>query len=147
MFKSVLVVCVGNICRSPVGERLLRAALPKLNIASAGLAAMVGEGADEVAQAASAEKGIDLSGHIARMMTPELGADYDLILVMEKSHRNEIARRMPQLVGRTMLFGQWIDGGADVPDPYKRPREMHDRTVSLIQRAGDEWIARLKAKE
>lgn len=147
MFKSVLVVCVGNICRSPVGERLLSSALPGLKIASAGLDAMVGEAADSDAFAAAAEQGVDLSGHVGRLLTPELGAGYDLILVMEKSHRNDIARRMPQLVGRTMLFGQWIDGGVDIPDPYRHSRGTHDRTVALIRRAGEAWVPRLKVKE
>lgn len=147
MIKSVLVVCVGNICRSPVGERLLAAALPELKVASAGLHAMVGEAADDCASEAAADQGIDLSDHVGRQLTPELGAGYDLILVMERIHRHEIARRHPQLVGRTMLFGQWIDGGLDILDPYRQSRGTHDRTVALVRRAGEAWIARLKVKE
>ncbi|MFA9231998.1 MAG: protein tyrosine phosphatase, partial [Microgenomates group bacterium] len=46
MFNSILVVCVGNICRSPVGERVLQAALPNLIVSSAGVAALVGNPAD-----------------------------------------------------------------------------------------------------
>lgn len=144
MFKSILVVCVGNICRSPVGERLLAAALPDVTVRSAGLDAMVGYPADNVASDVAATHGIDLSGHVARKLTPELGAAHDLILVMEKSHRHEIVSRMPQLSGRTMLFGQWIDGGVDVPDPYRRPREIHETTVSLIRKAGEAWVSRLR---
>ena len=83
----------------------------------------------------------------AQGWTPELGMAHDLLLVMEKSHRNEIAERMPQLVGRTMLFGQWIDGGIDLSDPYRRPRVIHDQTVALIRRAGAEWIARLNPRK
>ena len=147
MFKSVLVVCVGNICRSPVGERVLADALPHLQIGSAGLHALVGQAADPLTRDAALAQGLSLDGHIARKLTPELGMAHDLLLVMEKSHRNEIAERMPQLVGRTMLFGQWIDGGIDLSDPYRRPRVIHDQTVALIRRAGAEWIARLNPRK
>lgn len=144
MFRSVLVVCVGNICRSPVGERLLAAALPDLRVGSAGLHAMVGYPADPVTAAAALRLGIDVSGHAGRLLTPALGADHDLILVMETVHRQEIAARFPQLSGRTMLFGQWIEGGTDIPDPYRRPQAVHEQTVSLIRRAGEAWVPRLR---
>lgn len=143
MFQSVLVVCVGNICRSPVGERLLASALPSLRIGSAGLHAMEGYPADTVTAEASRQHGIDLDGHVARMLTPALGARHDLILVMERAHRREISERFPELVGRTMLFGQWIDGGADIPDPYRKPAQVHEQTVALIRRAGAAWVTRL----
>lgn len=144
MFGSVLVVCVGNICRSPVGERLLSASLPGITVGSAGLGALVGQPADPLATEAAAAQGIDLGGHVARQLTAALGARHDLILVMERDHRRDIAQTLPQLAGRTMLFGQWIDGGTDIPDPYRRPRAAHDATVALIRRAADGWIDRLR---
>ena len=143
MFQSVLVVCIGNICRSPVGERVLSAALPNLKVGSAGLHAMTGYPADAATADAAQRQGVDLDGHLARMLTPTLGAEHDLILVMERAHRREIGERFPQLVGRTMLFGQWIDGGAEIPDPYRRPAIVHEQTVSLIRRAGEAWVSRL----
>lgn len=143
MFQSVIVVCIGNVCRSPVGEKLLSDALPKLKISSAGLHALVGEPANSVTCAAAADRGIDLSGHVARQFTSELGVTHDLILVMEKSHRTEIAQRFPYLVGRTMLFAQWLKASPDVDDPYRKPREAHDQTVALICSAAQAWAARL----
>lgn len=143
MFQSVLVVCVGNICRSPVGERILASALPGRKIGSAGLHAMTGHPADEVTAEVARRQGIDLDGHVARMLTASLGAEHELILVMERAHRREIGERYPQLVGRTMLFGQWIDGGTDVPDPYRRPAAIHEQAVALIRRAGEAWVTRL----
>lgn len=143
MFGSVLVVCVGNICRSPVGERLLGDALPDLRVGSAGLHALVGHAADDVAADVARRHGIAVDGHIARQLTPALGADHDLILVMERAHRHEIGERFPQLSGRTMLFGQWIDGGADILDPYRRPVAVHEQTVALIRKAGEAWISKL----
>ena len=142
MFHSVLVVCVGNICRSPLGERVLAERLPGLRIASAGLAAVVGQGADASAALVAAEIGVDLGGHVARQLTAEIGSAHDLILVMEPGHRDEVFRRFPSLSGRVMLFDQWT-GGQGVPDPYGKPLDVHRKTRALIVAAAEPWIARL----
>ena len=83
MFENVLVVCVGNICRSPTGERLLQAALPGKHISSAGVAALVGHAADEVASGVATDNGLSLAGHSARQLTRALCQQADLILVMK----------------------------------------------------------------
>lgn len=142
MFSSVLVVCVGNICRSPLGERVLARALPGLRVSSAGLAAVVGHGADAETTAVAAEIGVDLSGHVARQLTVEIGAAHDLVLVMEPGHRAEIFRRHPALSGRVMLFDHWI-GGQGVADPYRKPRAAHLAARERIVAAAEPWIARL----
>ncbi|RRH78235.1 arsenate reductase/protein-tyrosine-phosphatase family protein [Falsigemmobacter faecalis] len=144
MFRSVLVVCVGNICRSPLGERALRKALPDLRIDSAGLAAVVGHEADRTASEAASEAGLDLSGHVARQLTGAMGAGYDLILVMEPGHRAEISKRWPQLSGRVMLFDQWT-GARGIEDPYRRSSELHRSVRDKILTAADGWVARLKS--
>lgn len=104
MISSVLVVCVGNICRSPLGERALMKNVPRLVVSSAGLSAVVGAEADETASAVATEAGVDLGGHVARQLTLPMGQAHDLILVMEPGHRAELTKRYPQLSGRTMLF-------------------------------------------
>lgn len=69
MIKTVLVVCVGNICRSPMAEGLLKRALPEANVASAGLGALVGQPADPYAVALMSGLGLDISGHRARQLS------------------------------------------------------------------------------
>ena len=142
MFSSVLVVCVGNICRSPLGERTLKAALPDLRISSAGIAAVIGHAADKTAAAMAIEKGISLDSHVARQMTDSIGADHDLILVMEPGHRTEIQRMFPQLAGRTMLFDQWT-GAKGIADPYRKPEEFHREIRDKIIAAAAAWSTRL----
>lgn len=144
MFGPVLVVCVGNICRSPLGERALKALLPGLEVGSAGLAALVGHAADETAARVAAERGLSLEGHVARQLTAELGAAHGLILAMEPGHRAEIMRRFPQLSGRTLLFDQW-SGGRGIADPYRRPEAFHRETRDLILGSAGAWAKRLKA--
>ena len=142
MIGSVLVVCVGNICRSPMGERLLARALPGVRVTSAGIAAVVGAGADETAAAAATEIGLDLGGHVARQITAEIGAAHDLILVMEPGHRAEIARRFPQLSGKTMLFDHWT-GAQGIADPYRKPIETHRLARDRIAAAAQGWARKL----
>lgn len=142
MVRSVLVVCVGNICRSPAGERLLRAALPELEVGSAGLGALVGKPADQTMSQAAEERGLSLDGHVARQFDADLGAGYELILTMEPGHRDEIRRLYPQLSGRTMLFDQWT-GGRGIADPYREPIDFHRRALEEIAAAAEAWTQRL----
>ena len=142
MIGSVLVVCVGNICRSPRGARLLARALPGVRVTSAGIAAVVGAGADETAATAATEIGLDLGGHVARQITAEIGAAHDLILVMEPGHRAEIARRFPQLSGKTMLFDHWT-GAQGIADPYRKPIETHRLARDRIAAAAQGWARKL----
>lgn len=147
LFSSVLVVCVGNICRSPVGERLLTAELAArasdITVSSAGIAALVGHGADDLAAAVAAENGVSLEGHVARQFSRELGAAHALILVMEQGHRREIIAAAPDLSGRVMLFDHWT-GGKGIADPYRRSRQFHEEVFAQIQKAASTWADKLK---
>lgn len=146
MFGSVLVVCVGNICRSPVGERLLAARVAEMgstiSVSSAGIGALVGHAADETASAVAEAHGISLAGHQARQFTRAIGAAHDLILVMEPGHRREIIRLNPDLSGKTMLFDHWR-GGKGIADPYQHSRQFHEEVFSLIDAAATDWVNKL----
>ncbi len=146
MIRSVLVVCVGNICRSPIGERLLAARLQErgaaITVTSAGIGALVGHPADETAAEVAAERGLALDGHVARQFTRALGLEHDLILTMEPGHRREIINAAPDLSGRVMLFDHW-QGGTGIADPYRQPRAVHERIFAQIDAAGTSWAAKL----
>ncbi|MGF1788263.1 protein tyrosine phosphatase [Photobacterium swingsii] len=142
MFDKILVVCVGNICRSPSGEYMLKKLLPTKEIASAGVGALVGKPADKIAAQVAQEHGISLDGHVAQQVTSDLCRDYDLILVMEKGHIDAVANIAPEARGKTMLFGQWI-GQKDIPDPYRQSREAFDHAYALIDGAAQAWAQKL----
>ncbi|HCH02766.1 MAG TPA: phosphotyrosine protein phosphatase [Vibrio sp.] len=147
MFNKILVVCVGNICRSPTGERLLKKELPHKQIASAGIATeksgLSGKPADETACTLAAEHHVSLDNHSAQQLTRELCRDYDLILVMEKGHIDAVSKIAPEVRGKTLLFGEWI-GRKDIPDPYKKSREAFEYAFTLIEQASVAWAKRLK---
>ncbi|WDG11391.1 low molecular weight phosphotyrosine protein phosphatase [Vibrio campbellii] len=146
MFSNILVVCVGNICRSPTGERLLQSLLPNKKVASAGIAVekshLTGKPADDMASTVALEHDISLEGHSAQQLTPELCAKYDLILVMEKGHQEALTKITPEARGKTMLFGQWI-GGKNIPDPHRQSREAFDHAYALIEEAAHAWTKKL----
>ena len=142
MIGSILVVCIGNICRSPLGEALLRESLPKISIQSAGLGALVGHGADELAAATAFRHGVDLSKHRAQQLTTELGIQSDLILVMEPGHKKILASIAPQVLGKTMLFDHW-SGGHGIEDPYKRSAACHEATFEKSKVSALAWANKL----
>ncbi|MCL2896196.1 arsenate reductase/protein-tyrosine-phosphatase family protein [Brenneria tiliae] len=142
MFGSILVVCVGNICRSPTGERLLKQSLPAKQIASAGLGALVGKPADATATEVASQHGISLAGHSAQQLTSALCRQYDLILVMEKGHIDGVCRIAPEVRGKTMLFGHWLNQ-QEIADPYRKSREAFEFVYSQLEQSAQKWVQAL----
>jgi protein-tyrosine phosphatase len=142
MFNKILVVCVGNICRSPIGEGLLKKHLPHLEVNSAGINALVGRPADPKSIAVAAEENIDLSLHLAQQLTAELIDEHDLILVMERGHINAVTKLAPAARGKTMLFGQW-NGQQEIPDPYRQSREAFEFVTAMMSESALKWAEKL----
>jgi len=144
-FRSLLVVCTGNICRSPMGEVFFRERLQPLDdltIASAGTGALVGHKASEHAIAVMDERRMDLRAHRGRQFDLDLARDFDLTLVMELEHRRWIERRYPVLRGRVCLLGQWLDN-TEIRDPYGQSLAEFRAARDLIEKAVDAWIERI----
>lgn len=145
MLKSILVVCVGNICRSPMAEGLLRRALNPhgggLAVTSAGLDAVVGAPADAMACSLMEQGGIDISPHRGRQLNRAMLRSADLVLVMEQAHKTELARLDPAVRGKVFLLGHWT--GEEVPDPYQRGAEAFADTFGRIERAVAAWTPRI----
>jgi protein-tyrosine phosphatase len=136
MFNRILTVCVGNVCRSPMAAALLEARLASrsepVTVESAGLAALVGHGADPMAIELLAEREIDLSGHRARQLNSILIRAFDLVLVMEEGHQRAVESIAPDSRGRVHRIGRW--GEFDVPDPYRKGRASFEQALELIER-------------
>ena len=145
MISSVLVVCVGNICRSPVGERLLAQACPELHVESAGISALVGHAASPDAAEVAAKSGVSVEGHIARQFTSKMAANFDLILTLEKGHMKVVSQQAPGASGKTMLFGHWMNQ-KDIADPYLKSRDFHVSVFNQIREASESWAVKLGAK-
>lgn len=140
--KSVLVVCIGNICRSPMGEALIAAALPQLEVASAGVGALVGQPADPLARQLMAERGLDIESHRARQLTNLMCQQADLILVMDEEQRLQINQRHPLTRGKLFRLGEVAR--VDIPDPYRLGRPAFEQALQLIDAGASAWVERIR---
>lgn len=104
-----------------------------------------GQGHDMDAQARriAEHNGLECPPHEARQLTSELARSHDLILVMEKRHRDEISKRFPEAMAKTMLLGQW-DQQKDIPDPYKKSDEVFAQIYKLIEHHSLLWAKKLE---
>jgi protein-tyrosine phosphatase len=141
MIKSLLTVCVGNICRSPMAEGLFREVAREagrdLMVHSAGIGALVDHAADPIAVQLMQEAGIDIGAHRARQISPEIIAGSELILVMESWQQQEVERLYPFAKGRVFTIGKWSD--ITVDDPYKKPREAFEEALVGIRQGVKDW--------
>lgn len=114
---SVLVVCTGNICRSPYIERLLRVGLvgTGIEVSSAGTDALVGSAMDPEAAARLVAAGGDPTGFSARQLTPEIVASADLVLTATRAHRADVVRLQPRALRCTFALADFHDLVRDLP--------------------------------
>ncbi len=146
MIKHILVVCVGNICRSPMAEALLKSALGDdgdFTLESAGLGALVGHSADAFAVELMDEIGEDVREHRARQIHPDMVHEADLVLVMEAGHKRAIDIADPTARGKVHRLGEWQD--RDIDDPYRQPKAAFVDALEEIQEGVASWVERIRA--
>ncbi len=146
MFENILVVCIGNICRSPVAEAFFKRALISKNeknytISSAGIGALVGHKPDNIVCELMLDKGIDISDYRATQLNQQMLHNADLILVMESAHKSLIERNHPSVKGKVFRLGEW--GHFEITDPYRQERKVFVESVKLIEAGVADWVSKI----
>ena len=134
---SILVVCTGNVCRSPIAEGMVRSILQTRfgdaapPVASAGTAGWVGSAADPSSIAAAAELGIDISAHRARQLRPDDLRSAELVLAMASEHREAAWRLYPGAADRIFTLKELVLLLEDLEAPSSgRPEHVLAAQVS-----------------
>ena len=140
--KHILVLCIGNICRSPIAEALLKQQFPDKQIWSAGLGALVGKPADPLSVEVAAAHGLDLSSHRAQQVASWMCQSAELILVMEQDHKAQLEKQFPLVRGKAFRLGE--PGQFDIADPYRQPKDAFEAAYSAIALGVSQWATRIR---
>jgi protein-tyrosine phosphatase len=142
----ILMVCLGNICRSPTAEAVLRRKLEvaglgaQVEVDSAGTGSWhVGNAPDPRSRRHALRRGYDLSALRARCVQDADFVRFDFILAMDEDNLADLERLQPTgAPAQLQLFAS-----AQVPDPYQGGVEDFERVLDLVESASDLWVARL----
>ena len=147
--RTVLVLCKGNICRSPFVDKYLTIAARQraldLRVSSAGLDANAGRQAHPLALERSFKVGVPLDEHRAQAVSETLVNEADVILVMEPDQQEELIARFPQAAEKTFLLGHFDPERplTEIADPYGMPAAEFDACYARLSAACDGFLARL----
>ncbi len=151
--SKVLVVCMGNICRSPTGEAIMRAKAVQLGVDvevdSAGtIGYHQGGYPDERARAAGERRGYSFSGIRARKVLDSDFEDFDYILAADNANFEDLIARCPNhLTHKISLFMSYSDSSyEEIPDPYYGGEQGFELVLDLIEQASEQFLLYLKKK-
>tara|TARA_R110002126_G_scaffold163858_1_gene311747 strand:+ start:12616 stop:13083 length:468 start_codon:yes stop_codon:yes gene_type:complete len=151
--RKLLLVCLGNICRSPTAHAVLRAKATQrnlqINIDSAGTSAShKGDVPDNRSVRAGNARGYDFKGLYSRPVYQEDFADFDLILAMDNDNLAELTRRCPaEYQAKLQLFLTFhpqYPAISEVPDPYYSGSQGFELVLNLIEEASEQLLNKLQ---
>lgn len=135
---SVLFICSANICRSPMAEGLFqikaREHPEQWRIESAGVWGMEGSPAADNTLRVLLKRGVDLRAHTARQVTFGLANQFNLILTMERNHKEALNAAMPKLSSRVFLLSEMVGKSYEIADPIGGMVEDFEDTARELER-------------
>jgi len=151
---KILMVCLGNICRSPLAEGILASKLPKndFHVDSAGTGHWhVGNPPDKRSILTAEKNGIDISNQRGKLFKPSFFQEYDYIYVMDTNNyedvinmaKNEEDKKKVQLILDELFPGENVD----VPDPYKGVQQNFDQVFEMLEEACESIAHKLLEKK
>jgi len=122
-------------------DRLQASGNSDTKITSAGIAAVSGHAASDTAQELMRERGLDISGHRATQLIPQMLLQTDLVLVMEKEQQRAVEKIQPAATGRVFRLGHWKD--FDIPDPFRQETRVYREVLGMIDEGVADWMERI----
>ncbi|MBK9049456.1 MAG: low molecular weight protein arginine phosphatase [Chloroflexi bacterium] len=144
----ILIICTANICRSPVGEALLREKLTALGhqdwvVASAGTWAQDGRRAAEFSQQLMGQRGLDIRSHRSRTITEEMLAEADLVLCMEAGHAEALRAEFPSQAPKVYMMTEMRGRKYNINDPYGGPLDTYQQMVKELDEVIESGLPRI----
>ena len=145
----IICICTGNVCRSPMAERLLdkalrAAGLEKPEVHSAGVAAYDGNPATSYSIRAMNEIGVDISSHRSRYLTKKIIDEASLLLVMTQMHKYAIEEEYGPVKTPIHLWREFRENEKQVADPYGADYDSYKHARDAIVEAVPDWVEWVK---
>jgi protein-tyrosine phosphatase len=146
---SILIICTANVCRSPMGEAILKQLLAERNMAeqwhveSAGTWAVDGRAPAFLSKYVMEQMGMDISNHQSKSITLRLLEKFDLFLTMEEQHKQWLAEQYREYSDRTFMLSEMVGEYADIPDPINGELSDYVETAFLLKRLLSEGLDRI----
>ena len=145
----IVIICTANICRSPLAEKLLARHLSKDEATADWVVTSAGTWANRVRGAANGsikmadERGLDLSEHLARMVTEEIAEEGDLLLCMTANHKEALQVDFREQADKIFLLTEMVGRKYDVSDPYGGPMEGYVSMAKEVEQLIEEGLPKI----
>ncbi len=146
MNRKILFVCTGNTCRSVMAEGIAKKLSSDFKFFSAGTFANPAYRIYGALEEIFKEENIPYEDHVSTPLTEELMRDSSVVLVMEKIHRDYIAERFPNYLGKVFLLTEFVGESGEIPDPIGKPKAEYRRTFDRIKLLVKKALQKLKEK-
>ena len=145
---KILIVCTGNICRSPVGEALLKErlyerGLSNWSVKSAGTWAQKQRGASQYSVEIMTERGLDITKHQAEMIEYVHMKNSDLVLCMESGHVDALKAEFPVYAKKIHLISEMVGRNYSISDPYGQSKDAYYRMVDDLDAIIDAGLEKI----
>jgi protein-tyrosine-phosphatase len=137
--KTIVFICTANIARSPMAQILFNNKMVEMGLKKYYQAESAGSwGVDDIpaaieGQQVMRQRGLDLSAHRSRVVTQEIIENADLVLTMERGHKEALKIEFPEKSGKIFLLSEIVNTIYDIEDPYNRGTEAFEETAQELE--------------